>query len=58
MFESFEDLRILSIKEIENTSSSFASKNIIARRIIFGTRRTKLLAALVHWVQDFYRVSS
>ena len=58
LFESFEDLKMLSIKDVENTASSFASRNVAAGRIIFGTRRTKFLTALVHWVQDFYRISA
>ena len=49
---------MLSIKDIKNILSSFVSRNITTGRIIFGIRRTKLLTTLVHWIQDFYRVSS
>ena len=38
-------------------SSGFASRTKTDGRILFGTRRTKLLKALIHWNEDFFRVS-
>lgn len=57
-FESFTDARLLSVKDIDSMASAFANRTQQAGRIIFGTRRTKLLKAFSHWVDDFYRVSS
>lgn len=57
-FESFTDMKMLSEKDIATMSSGFASRTAGAGRIIFGTRKTKLLKAAIHWVQDFYRISA
>ena len=38
-------------------STDFSGRTQVNGRINFGTRRTKKLKSLVHWVQDFYRVS-
>ena len=38
-------------------SSAFALQTQADRRVLFGTRRTKLLKALIHWNEDFFRVS-
>ena len=56
-FDSFDSLRMLTDKDIRQMSSEFSSRTPVARRIIFGTNRTKFLKAVTHWVQDFYRVS-
>ena len=54
---SFEDIRMLSEKDITSMATEWAGRTANNGRIVFGTRRTKLIKALVHWVQDFYRVS-
>ena len=56
-FESFDDLKLLTEKDISSMAGGFASRTVQDGRINFGLRRTKLTKALVHWVQDFYRVS-
>ena len=56
-FSGFSDIHVLTEKGITNMSSSFASRTQTDGRIIFGTRRTKLLKALIHWNEDFFRVS-
>lgn len=55
-FGSFEDLRVLTEKDVTTMSSDFGGRQA-RERIHFGTRRTKSIKGLVHWVQDFYRVS-
>ena len=56
-FSSWEDVRMLSDKDIDGMATSFATRTANNGRIIFGTNRTKYVKATVHWVQDFYRVS-
>lgn len=56
-FESFNDIRTLTEKDITTMSTDFSGRTQVNGRINFGTRRTKKLKSLVHWVQDFYRVS-
>ena len=55
-FIDFEDLKKTTEKEITKLEDSF-TKKVTANRIYFGARKTKKLKALVHWVQDFYRIS-
>ena len=56
-FESFDDFKSLTEKDISTMSSDFSSRTVANGKITFGTRRSKQLKALVHWVHDFYRVS-
>ena len=56
-FEDFQAVGSLTEKDISNMASDFGGRTVANGRIIFGTRRTKLLQALTHWVRDFYRVS-
>ena len=55
--ESFSDVRVLTEKDISTMASSFSGRTATTGRFHFGTRRTKNLKALTHWVQDFSRVS-
>ena len=56
-FESYEDIRMLAVvKDIETLTLTFASRTGQNGKRIFGTRRTKFMKALVHWVHDFFRV--
>ena len=57
-FGAYEDIKMLNEKDISSMSVDWASRTQQNGRIHFGIRRTKLLKALVHWVQDFYRISS
>ena len=56
-FESYHDIQSLTEKEVTTMATNFASRTAANGRIIFGTRRTKFLKSLVHWTQDFVRVS-
>ena len=55
--ESFEFLKVLTEKDPTTMASDFSKRTAANSRIIFGTMRTKRLKALIHWIQDFYRVS-
>ena len=57
-FGAYGDIKMLNEKDISSMSVDWASRTQQNGRIHFGIRRTKLLKALVHWVQDFYRISS
>ena len=57
-FGAYNDIKMLNEKDIASMSIDWASRTQQNGRIHFGIRRTKLLKALTHWVQDFYRVSS
>ena len=51
-FDLYEDIRMLTIKDIESMATSFEARTHANGRIGFGTRRTKLLKACVHWVHQ------
>ena len=54
---SFSDILMLREKDIIAMATEWAGRTQQNGRITFGVRRTKLLKGLMHWVQDFYRVS-
>lgn len=54
---AYDDIRMLAEDDIDAMSRDFASRTVVAGKMIFGARRTKLLKAFVHWCQDFYRIS-
>lgn len=56
-FGSYEDLKVLNEKDITTMNSGFSNRTANDGRMHFGTNRTKRIKALIHWVQDFYRVS-
>ena len=55
-FESFEDLKRMTEKDITDLSKDFAKRSE-PDKITFGLRRTKRLKLVLHWVHDFYRCS-
>ena len=57
-FSGFYDIRVFTEKDINNMPSGFALRTQADGRILFGMRRTKLLKALIHWNEDFFRVFS
>ena len=57
-FEEYTDIQSLNEKDITELSESFSRRTATNGRIDFGIRRTKRLKFMMHWVQDFYRVSS
>ena len=54
---SYANIRMLSEKDISSMSEDWQRRTVANGRIMFGTRRTKLLKALTHWVHNFYRIS-
>ena len=55
--ESFAEVGDLDDKDITKSATAFAARTIANGNIVFGMRRTNALMALVHWVQDFGRIS-
>ena len=56
-FESFSDIMSLTEKDISELSKGFAERTAANGKVVFGLRRTNLLKATVHWIQDFRRIS-
>jgi hypothetical protein len=56
-FNSFADIAGLEIKDVDRLSKGFAARTVANGKKIFGMRRTMRLKGMVHWVQDFGRVS-
>jgi hypothetical protein len=56
-FGSYNDILVLDEKDITSLAKGFAECTAAQGEIIFGLRRTNLLKATVHWVQDFTRIS-
>ena len=56
-FESFDDLKSMKEKDIRDLAESFGRRTVADGRFIFGIRRIKYLIGMIHWVQDFARVS-
>ena len=57
-FETYSDIQSLNEKDITEMSESYSKRTAAAGKIDFGIRRTKRLKFMVHWVHDFYRVST
>ena len=56
---SWDDICMFDEKHMNNMARDFSGKTIAGGgRINFRIRRTKKLIALVHWVQDFDRISN
>ena len=51
-FEVYEDIKILTAKDIGSLAKGFAERTAAAGRIQFGVRRTNLLKAIIHWVKE------
>ena len=56
-FTTFDDILSLKEKEITALSEAFARRLATNGKINFGIRRTKKLKYMMHWAQDFIRVS-
>ena len=54
---SFADLNGLAGEDIDSMARSYASRTQADGRIHIGIRRMKRLKSLIHWVQDFRRIS-
>jgi hypothetical protein len=56
-FTSFDDIASLDIKNIKTLAEGFAARTTANGKMVFGMRRTINLERLVHWAQDFKRIS-
>ena len=56
-FETFDDLKSMKEKDIRDLAESYGRRTVGDGRFIFGLRRIHYLIGMVHWVQDFDRVS-
>ena len=54
---SYNDLNGLTKNDIDSMPRGYASRTLNDGRIHLGIRRIKRLKALVHWAQDFRRIS-
>ena len=54
---SYDDVRILTERDVNGLIRDYSGRTIADGRIHIGIRRSKRLKALIHWVQNFYRVS-
>ena len=55
--EQFEDMIELTKKDISDIEYSYSKRTFADGRLIFGLQKTKRLKLMIHWVQDFTRVS-
>ena len=56
-FRSYDDIQALTVKDISDLCDMFGKRTATNGRINFGIRRTKKLKSMVHWSQDFKRIS-
>ena len=54
---NYADMQTLKEKDITNLSNSFGRRTEKNGKIDFGIRRTKKLKFMLHWTQDFARIS-
>ena len=47
----------LTEKDISDLEYSYSKRTAADGRLIFGLQKTKCLKSMIHWVQDFARVS-
>ena len=55
--EQFEDMLELTKKYVSDLEYSYLKRTAADGRLIFGLQKTKRLKLMIHWVQDFSRVS-
>ena len=55
--EQFEDMLELTEKDISDLEYSYSKRTAADGRLIFGLQKTNRLKSMIHWVQDFTRVS-
>ena len=55
--DQFEDMLELTEKDISDLENSYSKRTAADGRLIFGLQETNRLKSMIHWVQDFARVS-
>ena len=53
---SFGDIKMFKEKYISDLSTDFSGRTWYNGETHFGMRRTKIMKALLHWVQDVFRI--
>ena len=53
----FADMADMTEKDLKGLSDGFSARTLVDGRFHFGLARLKRLKAMVHWVQDFARIS-
>ena len=56
-FLSWVDVRALDQEYIRTLARSYQNRTVADGRIIIFTTKTKRMKSVIHWVNDFYRVS-
>jgi len=56
-FDSFSELQSMREKDIRDLAESYGRRTVADGRFIFGVRRVRYLIGMIHWVQDFMRIS-
>ena len=54
---SFSNLFTMNFDDVDTMAKDYVNWSLILRKIKFGIRRIKKLKALLHWTQDFCRIS-
>ena len=54
---SFDDIKVLTEKDVTQLAIDTASRTAANGRMSIGARRSNRLKSLLHWIQDFYRIS-
>ena len=55
--EQFDDMLELTKKDILDLEYLYSKRTVADGRLVFGLQNTKRLNSMIHWVQDFSRVS-
>ena len=55
--EQFDDMLELTKKDILDLEYLYSKRTVADGRLVFGLQNTKRLNSMIHWVQDFARVS-
>ena len=55
---SFDEIQSLTEKDVQAIATDWAGRTASLGRFHIGNRRLKYLQSLIHWVQDFRRVSA
>ena len=55
---SFEEIQSLTEKDVHSIATDWAGRTLVLGRFYMGNRRLKYLQSVIHWVQDFRRISA
>ena len=55
---SFDEIQLLTEKDVQAIATNWAGRTASLGRFHIGNQRLKYLQSLIHWVQDFRRISA